>query len=165
MFDLEANTYSATSQLIADAIEHSRSHDETVTIRANAARYQGIRESLLAACEGYGDGDLFWGDDWQIRLLGRDTQAVGAMTRYAVYRDGANAANQGTQLRCLVAVVEAPNAAAACETRASNPGTLYATSELVHAPGVHAYHNQHFWAKPASRASKADLARLEEDES
>jgi|SRR5690349_18901003 hypothetical protein len=86
------------------------------------------------------------------------------MTRYVVYRNGSNAANQGMIQRMAVALVNARNAAEACETEACSPGTPYATSRLKLARDVQAYSNQHFDAVAESRAPKADVRRLEEDD-
>jgi hypothetical protein len=84
--------------------------------------------------------------------------------RYLVYRHGANGANQGGEMKRPVALVRAPSAAAACETVERSPGTLYATSELVLARGIHAYHNQSFSAVAVSRAPRADVRRVEQDD-
>lgn len=67
--DLNANAYSATSQLIADAISHSEHHNETVEIRTPAHRREGIEEELFAECDGHDDNGTFWGDGWKVRLI------------------------------------------------------------------------------------------------
>ena len=84
------------------------------------------------------------------------------MRQYVVYRHGANAANQGMALKRAVALVEAESPEQACETDVAMPGMLSVTRYLVRAPRVHAYHNQHFTARPVSRASKRDIEALEE---
>jgi hypothetical protein len=71
MFDFETNAYSATAQLLSDAIERSKSHDETVGIRARGPRLESVREALLEECEGHDDDGLFWGEGWRIRLIPR----------------------------------------------------------------------------------------------
>ena len=82
--------------------------------------------------------------------------------RYVIFRHGSNAANQSRTQDMALGIVEVPGHTRATRERAlsdrlsmSLPGTLYATTVFVGDQGErwHAWHNQYFYWKPASRVA------------
>lgn len=72
---INANHYSATSQLVSAAIDRSISHDEIVTIEANTSRFDGVCSELFEACEGDADNNgvhEYWGEldgnQWRVHV-------------------------------------------------------------------------------------------------
>ena len=81
---------------------------------------------------------------------------------YVIYRHGSNSANQSLCDKMPVALVEARNQREACETM--HDGDLHSPACLKLSPAIRAWANQRFSAKPASRASAADLDAAQEYE-
>lgn len=86
------------------------------------------------------------------------------MTAYLVYRHGSNASNQSMRDVAPVAIVEAPSREAACETDGDEHPTVHSSLWLRLAPDVDCWANQRFSAVPLSRAPRADVREVQEQE-
>jgi len=81
-------------------------------------------------------------------------------TRYLVYRQGANGANQGGANSVPVAIVTARSRAEACETDSVIDGGLVIYTWLKADGDIGAYANQSFYAVPESKAKSSDWDRV-----
>lgn len=84
------------------------------------------------------------------------------MTRYLVYRHGANARNQPGRARQPVAIVEASSRDEACECATQARPTVWDSAWLKLDSNVDVWANQTVTAVPVSRAPKTDVRELEE---
>lgn len=82
--------------------------------------------------------------------------------KYAVYRYGANASNQGSTHKLLVAIVEAKNRDEAIECEQVDNPTIYDAPWLRLDSDVTVYANQTLDAVPLSRASRVEVREFEE---
>lgn len=63
--DNETKNHGSTEQTIEAAIEASKRENRTVELLASRA----LGEALLAECERHDGYGLYWGEDWQVRLV------------------------------------------------------------------------------------------------
>lgn len=87
---------------------------------------------------------------------------IARKVKYAVYRYGANASNQGSTHKLLVAIVEAKNRDEAIECEQVDNPTIYDAPWLKLDSDVTVYANQTLDAVPLSRASRDDVRAFEE---